>query len=389
MDPHMLHHTEYMAHGFCLLWERPLVWLHVVADSFIALSYYSIPLMLLWLARRRTDLVYHWMFLMFAAFIFACGTTHVLSIVTLWKPWYWLDGLVKAATAAISFTTAVLLLPVVPRTIRIPGTRQLTQANEQLQQKIAELNQTQAQLQRYAIELERSNQELGEFAYVASHDLQEPLRMVTSYLQLLEARYRNQLSDEADEFIHFAVDGASRMQGLINDLLAYSRVTTRARAFSPVEMNEVLRRAQHNMQVAIAETGARIDADDLPRVNGDSTHLVQLLQNLLSNAIKFRGKQPPRVELRARREDDHWRFSLRDNGIGFDARYAEQAFMIFKRLHSNREIPGTGIGLAICRKIVERHGGRIWVESVPGEGTCFHFTLPAITVKPFDPGDSE
>lgn len=226
-------------------------------------------------------------------------------------------------------------------------------------------------------ELERSNAELQQFAYVASHDLQEPLRTVTSFLQLLQRRYESALDDNAREYIRFAADGASRMHRLITDLLVFSRVTTHGGSFEPVEMDRVLDVVLNNLGAAIQEAGAEISRDPLPEVEGDQIQMVSLLQNLVGNAIKYRAPGTvPRVHVGAVRDGDFWTFSVRDNGIGIDPKYFERVFVIFQRLHARTEYEGTGIGLAVAKKIVERHGGRIWVESVPGEGSTFLFTLP-------------
>jgi PAS domain S-box-containing protein len=231
-------------------------------------------------------------------------------------------------------------------------------------------------LQQTAQELARSNTELEQFAYVASHDLQEPLRMVSGYLQLLQRHYKGRLDTDADEFITYAVDGATRMQRLIHDLLDYSRVGTRQKALRPTDSEQVLARALDNLRLTIAESGAVVTHDPLPTVLADDLQLLQVMQNLLGNALKFRSQQPPQVHVTATRQGTEWVFAVRDNGIGLDPAYAKRIFVIFQRLHSRTEYPGTGIGLAICKKIIERHGGRIWVESAPGKGATFFFTLP-------------
>lgn len=229
---------------------------------------------------------------------------------------------------------------------------------------------------RAAEELARSNSDLEQFAYVASHDLQEPLRMVASYTQLLARRYRGRLDADADEFISFAVDGVKRMQALINDLLAFSRVGTRGEAFEPTDTNDVMARVLRDLGTAIQDAGAEVTHEPLPTITADAVQLGQVFQNLLSNAIKFRPPDRiPRVHVSARRDHSEWIFSVADNGIGIEPEYAERIFLLFQRLHGRDEYPGTGIGLAICRKIVERHGGRIWFDSTPGRGTTFHFSV--------------
>jgi PAS domain S-box-containing protein len=237
------------------------------------------------------------------------------------------------------------------------------------------VNERTRELDNAIIGLKRSNQELEQFAYVASHDLQEPLRMVSSYTQLLERRYKDQLDQDAKDFIFFAVDGANRMQHLINDLLDYSRVTTRGKPFVKLDLSVVLGHSIANLQKKIQETGAMIVNDDLPFVYGDEVQLVRVFQNLLDNAMKFRGDEPPRINVSAKTIDDKIQISLTDNGIGIDKIYSDRVFTIFQRLHTKVEYPGTGIGLAICKRTIERHGGKIWFESEPGKGTTFYFTL--------------
>jgi len=255
----------------------------------------------------------------------------------------------------------------------------LEQTEKALREEIAERARAEDELQQAMTELERSNEELERFAYVASHDLQEPLRLVSSYVQLLARRYQGQLDADADDFIAYAVDAASRMRTLINDLLAYSRVGTQGRELEPTDCGAVLDQALAVLQLTIEESGATLTHDPLPMVMADGVQLVQLLQNLIGNAIKFRGEEAPRIHIGVEGRDGEWLFSVRDNGIGIDPQYHDRIFQVFQRLHGRGEYSGTGIGLAICKKIVQHHGKRIWVESEPGEGSTFCFTLPAVS----------
>ena len=253
-------------------------------------------------------------------------------------------------------------------------TRRLQQLNLHLEELVEERT----------IELRRSNQELEQFAYVASHDLQEPLRMISNFLQLLTDRYGSHLDDDAQEFIRFASGGAQRMHVMINDLLTYARLDT-GTGFGPVDCEAALREASANLRVAMDETAARVTHGPLPVVRGDEVQLVQVFQNLIGNALKFRRKgQVPEVHVECVRREREWIFSVRDNGIGIEAPYRQRIFQVFQRLHAREEYSGTGIGLSLCKKIVERHRGRIWVESTPGVGSVFSFALPV----PPEPADS-
>ena len=255
--------------------------------------------------------------------------------------------------------------------------QELQMVNERLQSAITQRQQAEEALTQRTRDWASSKADLERFAYTTSHDLRESLHMVTSYLHLLAQDYRGRLDAAADEFIAYAVDGPAWMQRLIQDLLAYWRVETQPQVFEPVGGEQVLTLVLANLQGVIAESGAVVTHDPLPTVTADAAQFVQLVQNLIENAIKFRSVQPPQVHITATHQEAEWVFAVRDNGIGLDPAHAEHIFGLLQRRHSGAEYPGTGLGLAICKKIVERHGGRIWVESQPGNGATFFFTIPA------------
>lgn len=261
-------------------------------------------------------------------------------------------------------------------------TTELNQLNSSLAAEINEKKSAEHQLQILTDELQRSNQELEQFAYVASHDLQEPLRTIASYTELLARKYNGQLDEKADRYIHYVTDGAVRMQQLINDLLSYSRIGKQSLKLENINCQELIQRVSKNLETAIADAQATFTYDAPEAIVADQRQLTQLLQNLIGNAIKYRGDRPPTVHLSISHQANHWLFAIRDNGIGIEPQYLERIFLIFQRLHTRREYSGTGVGLAICKKIVEQHGGEIWVESKFGEGSTFYFTLPISSSNP-------
>jgi signal transduction histidine kinase len=358
----------FMPHRHCYADSSTMIALHVVSDSLICLAYYSIPAILIYFVAKRRDVPFNWIFRMFGMFIFACGTTHLMEVVTLWDPMYRLSGLIKAWTAIISIATVVALIPLLPKALALPS----------LAATAKRLEETNRSLERTTSDLTRSNRELEQFAYVASHDLQEPLRMVSAYLELLERRAGNKLSEEEQRFVGFAIDGATRMRALILDLLAFSRAGAQTTKAS-LGVGPVLDEALGNLAAKIAESGAVITRDPLPTVMADRTQLLQVLQNLIGNALKFHGTAAPRIHVGATSDGTLATLSVRDNGIGIAPEYQDRVFQLFQRLHSREEYPGTGIGLAICKKIIESHGGRMTLVSHTGAGSTFSFTLPLAT----------
>jgi light-regulated signal transduction histidine kinase (bacteriophytochrome) len=251
-----------------------------------------------------------------------------------------------------------------------------TASRDELNREMAVRKQAEEALHLIAKDLERSNKDLEQFAYVASHDLQEPLRAVGGFMGMLKNQYYDKLDDQAREYIDFSVDGAERMQGLIEGLLAFSRVGTRGGEFASVNLTNALDGALVNLKTLITESNAVVTSDTLPVVRADLMQMTQLLQNMVANAVKFHGPRHPEIHVGAQHKEGAWEIYVRDNGIGIESQYFERIFMIFQRLHTRTQYKGTGIGLAVCKKIVERHGGKIWVESVPGEGSTFYFTIP-------------
>jgi signal transduction histidine kinase len=375
--------SDYMPHGHCYFWQPGMVSLQVSSDTFIALSYFLIPSSLVRLVRKRRDLEFHWMFVMFGIFILSCGLTHVLSVYNVWHSAYRLDGFVKAITAVSSVMTAVLLFPLVPKALALPSPAMLQKEIEVRKGAEAEVRRLNTDLegrvQERTATLTRTNEALQRFAYIASHDLQEPIRTIRSFNQLLARDYSGRLDPKADQYIHYVVDAAGRMQELVADLMAYARVLDQdaPRNRQTVDPASILSTVIENLRSSIEESQAVITWDDhMPLVEGDKTQIQQVFLNLLSNAIKYkREEEKPNIDIRWQNLEGYCEFAVEDNGIGIADGYFDQIFVAFKRLHG-KEYPGSGVGLTICRDIVKEHGGRIWVESELGRGTTFFFTLP-------------
>jgi len=274
--------------------------------------------------------------------------------------------------------------PIIGRKIMLLNARRIYRKDIGMQmillaiEDITERRQREEELKKLSEELARSNTDLRDFAYVASHDLKKPLQSIEGFAKLLARRYKGKLDAKADEFIEYIGSGVKRMQMFIKDLLEYSQVGAKEKKFKPTDCSGVVQKAVGNLQAAIEESNAVVTYDELPTVMVDTPQMISLLQNLIDNAIKFRGEEAPRIHISAERKGDEWVFSIRDNGIGIDPKDSERIFGMFQRLHGSTDYPGTGIGLAICKKIIERHGGRVWLESEAGKGSTFYFTMPCM-----------
>lgn len=374
--------SGFLPHAYCLRLQPDLIWLHVASDTVTAIAYFMIPVtFVIFLRRLKAPLSFNWAISLFAAFILLCGATHVFEIITLWEPMYYVQGLLKLATAIGSILTASAIIPLVPKLLAMRSPEELEQVNQQLREQIAAREEVERELRQSVAELSHAMGELEQFAYIASHDLQAPLRTISGFSQLLVTRHRDRLDGDAAEFIGFIDDGARHMQALIGDLLELSRVGRHRDARYQLRLcSETVDAALAALAEPIAESEAEIVRGKLPALNADHALLKQLLHNLIGNALKFR--QPgirPRIEIRVQHEGDHWHLIVADNGIGIAAEHLDSIFDIFSRLHPAAAYAGTGIGLAICRKIASYHGGSIWATS-DGRGSEFHVRLP------IDPG---
>ena len=379
----------FMPHGHCFLWTPVLLWTFVVSESVIVLSYFSIPIGLLYFVDRRKDLEFNWMFALFSAFIFACGLTHLMGIWTIWHPDYWLDAGVKLITAALSIVTAILLWPLIPKALKLPSPTQLEAIVRQLQAEVERRNEIEAALasankalEQRTAQLEAANQELQTFAYSVSHDLRAPLRGIDGWSLALAEDYGGQLDATGRGYLDTIRAETRRMERLIDDLLLFSRAARWEMRKEVVDLSALARTVTQRLQQA--QPGRQIKFEVAPGLGaaGDARLLEIALTNLLGNAAKFTGPRPEaKIEFGCTTEEDpqtqvrHMVFFVRDNGVGFDMAHADKLFGAFQRLHRASEFPGTGIGLATVQRIVHRHGGRIWAEAKVDQGATFYFTL--------------
>jgi len=377
-----------MPHGHCYMWDPALIWLHVLSDGFITLAYYSIPITLIYFVRKRKDLVFDWMFICFAVFIVACGTTHLMEILNIWVPTYWLSGIIKAITAITSVVTAILLVRLVPQALALPSPSQLRKTNEALQREIQErtmaagrIEALNEELRLQTAKLEAVNKELESFGYSVSHDLRAPLRHIDGYVDLLREKSAA-LGEEGMRYMKVISDSATHMGMLIDNLLAFSRMGRAAIQLVWVDSTDVVAQVREELSPDTKGRNIEWKVGDLPKVLVDKTLFKQVWMNLLGNAVKYtRNREKAEISITCTENLKEYEFCIKDNGAGFDMQYAEKLFGIFQRLHFKEEFEGTGIGLANVQRIVARHGGRTWAHAEVNVGATFYFTLPKATAK--------
>jgi signal transduction histidine kinase len=379
---------DFMPHSMCYENDSQVISLHVISDAVIALAYYSIPLTLIYFVRKRKDLAFDWMFLCFAAFIILCGTTHLMEILNIWVPVYWLAGLLKACTALISIATAILLIKLVPQALALPSPAQLRKSNDDLQKEIREREQATRKIESLNQELilnsakmQNANKELETFAYSVSHDLRAPLRHVDGYVNLLQEETANQ-TEASQRYMKKISDSARQMGVLIDNLLAFSGMGRSQMQPEMTDMGEIVARAKEELAPDMQSRDITWNIAPLPKVYGDKNLLRQVWLNLLGNAIKYTKKSgKTEISIGCTEHAKEFEFYIKDNGAGFDMQYVDKLFGVFQRLHLKEEFEGTGIGLANVQRIVARHGGRTWAHGELNKGATFFFALPKVDLS--------
>lgn len=378
----------YSPHGYCIAWNLPVLYTHIISDLLIAVSYFAIPAIMLVFLRKRRDPRLHVPAMLFVVFITACGVSHLMSIVTMYQPYYGLQGLIKLFTGLVSMVTALALWKLLPEVMKIPSPDMLMKALSDKDREIKEraaaqmqLEQSQQQLDQKIAELQASNEELREFAYAASHDLKAPANTLSLWLQDFERESGDALSVDQREDLEHAKDILKRMRSLVDDILCYARVVNRGEEISEViDLKAVFQAAAKGLDADVAQTKAEITINDMPSFTGYPAMITVLAHNLLSNAIKFRSPDRPlKIEVNGWREDyaqPRCILSVKDNGIGISADHHQRIFKLFKKLHRPEDYEGTGLGLALCRRLAVTHGGTIDVISEEGRGAEFRVSFP-------------
>lgn len=368
----------FMPHGHCYLWQPALLWTHVGADVVIALAYFSIPAALVYFTLKRKDTGFNWIFMMFAGFILFCGLTHLTEAVTTWNPIYYTQAGVKIATATISAFTAGAVWYLMPRALAVPSADELHAANRQLERENAERRRAEAQVREVNEHLEERvkerTEELAQFVYAVSHDLQEPLRHLRTYSEFLREDLDVELPERAEQDLAYIEQAGQRLRNMVDGMHALSHVGRQDMQRSDFDIADCIEDALQNLMGRIETTGARITPPPSSHVNADRRMLMTVYQNLVSNALKYSDGKPV-VEFTVEEIGGATVFGVKDQGIGVDPDYQQDIMQPFTRLHTADSGGGSGIGLSICRRVVERHGGRIWVENNPDGGAHFRFTL--------------
>lgn len=390
---------EFMPHGHCYLWKAELLWVHVISDALIALAYASIPAALIYFVIQRRDLVFNWVFVLFGVFILACGATHVMAIATVWEPAFYLQAGVKVVTAVASVATAIALWPLMPKLLALPSPSQLQAVNDQLevearenkearirlQQQSSEIQSKSTEIEEINVALQESNESLQEFSAIVAHDLQEPVRKIQRFAKQALLTEKGALPEKTADNLERLVSVSDRMRRLIDKLLQRARASDAQMDLQEVDTVAVLNETIEDIGDLVERTGGEIKVlTELPTLVADPSGLHQIFQNLITNALKFhRTGEPPVVEISAQKTgfiesigSEATRFTIRDNGIGIPEKYLPKIFDDFTRIHSRQDYEGTGLGLSVCKKIVEAHGGMIEVFSTEGAGTTFQFYLP-------------
>jgi signal transduction histidine kinase len=376
----------FMPHGMCYMWDPAVITLHVVSDALITLAYYSIPLTLVYFVRKRKDLVFDWIFLCFAVFIVACGTTHAMEILNIWHPVYWISGIIKAITAITSIVTAVLLVRLMPKALALRSPQEWQRINEDLQQEISDRKRATGkilglneELLAQANKLELANKELETFAYSVSHDLRAPLRHIDGYIDMLRHESPT-LNPNGERYLKVIGDSSRQMGVLIDNLLAFSRMGRSEMNKEWIDSAALVDKVRDELSAEMKNRNIEWKVGPLPQVFVDAPLFKQVWMNLLENAIKYTRKRDQAViEITCTESPDEYDFSVKDNGAGFDMKYVDKLFGVFQRLHFKEEFEGTGIGLANVRRIIIRHGGRVWASGEVDASATFHFTLPKNT----------
>jgi light-regulated signal transduction histidine kinase (bacteriophytochrome) len=365
------------------MWDPAVIWLNVISDATIALAYYSIPLTLVYFVRKRKDLAFDWIFLCFAIFIVACGTTHLMEILNIWHPTYWLSGIIKAITAIVSIVTAILLIKLVPQALALPSPAQLRKSNEALQREILERTQAAAkvdslnrELLQQTSKIAAANKELESFGYSISHDLRAPLRHIEGYVDLLREK-TSVIGEEGERYMKIISDSTRHMGVLIDNLLAFAQMGKAAIQPSWIDTNALITQVRDELSPDTKGRTIEWIIEPLPQVYADKTLLKQVWMNLLGNAIKYtKNRDKAEISIGCKESPQGFEFHIKDNGAGFDMQYADKLFGIFQRLHFKEEFEGTGVGLAHVERIISKHGGRTWAHGEINVGATFYFTLP-------------